>query len=128
MARKKERRNILDLIPVRSYEWEEKGKVIVKVPRFRSRLGRRFCRLIKKKQTYDVNLDKLGSEAWKMCDGKRTVREIARALKEKFGDEIHPVHERLGEFLNIMESNRLITYKSMNNVSADAKGADNGAD
>ncbi len=128
MARKKEAQNILDMIPVRSYEWEEKENVIVKVPRFRSRLGQKFCKLIKKDRTYNVNLDKYGSEAWKMCDGKRTVRAIGKALKEKFGEEIDPVYERMGEFFNIMEANRLITYKKMNLISGDVEGADNGVD
>ena len=111
MAKKKETKNILDMIPVRAYEWEEDDIVKVKVPRFRGRLGQNFCRLIKKEQTYFVKLDKYGSEAWKLFDGKRTVREVGSILKERHGEDIEPVYERLGELLNIMEANGLITYK-----------------
>jgi hypothetical protein len=112
MGRKKETRNILDMIPLRSYEWEEKeGTISIKVPKFRSKLGDKFCSLIKKERTYKVNLDKYGSYAWKLCDGKRTVREIGNSLKEKFGEDVEPVNERVAELFNIMEANRLISYK-----------------
>jgi len=85
MGRKKETRNILDMIPLRSYEWEEKeGTVSIKVPKFRSKL---------------------------LCDGKRTVRDIGNSLKEKFREDVEPVYERIAELFNIMEANRLISYK-----------------
>lgn len=112
MGRKKETKNILDMIPLRSYEWEEKeGTISIKVPKFRSKLGDKFCGLIKKERTYKVNLDEYGSYAWKLCDGKRTVREIGDSLKEKFGEKVEPVYERVAELFNIMEANRLISYK-----------------
>jgi len=112
MVREKETQNILDMIPLRSYEWEEKGETIsVKVPKFRSKLGQKFCSLIKKKRTYRVNLDEYGSYVWKLCDGRRTVREIGNSLKEKFGEDLEPVYERVAELFNIMEANKLISYK-----------------
>ena len=125
MARKKESKNILDLIPVRARDWgegkEDEGTVQLKVPRFESRLGKRFCRWIKKSPTYNVNLDKYGSEAWKLCDGNRTVGEIAERLREKYGDEVKPAYERVAELMSIMEINGLITYKKVNSDS-DEKG------
>lgn len=110
-SKKKEEKNTLDMIPVRKYKWKEGEVVTVFVPRFRSRVGKRFCRAIKKESTYNVNLDKLGSFAWKLCDGERTVGAIGNALKEKFGEEVEPVYERVAELFNIMEANGLITYK-----------------
>ena len=114
MAREKETRNVLDMIPEREHEWEEKkdkGTVTLKMPRFKSRVGRWFCRQIKKEPTVNVNLDKYGSEAWKLCDGERTVRAIGKALSEKFGKDVEPINERIAELFNIMEANKLITYK-----------------
>lgn len=112
MGRKKESRNILDMVPVRAYEWEEKDTVTIKVPRFKTKIGQKFCRLIKKKPTYNVNLDRYGSEAWKLCDGNKTVRAIGNALKEKFGEDVEPINERVAELFNIMEANKLICYKN----------------
>jgi hypothetical protein len=131
MTRKKEAENILDKVPQRMHEWEEdeeKGTVIVKLPRFRSRLGKKFCSLIKKEQTYNVKLDEKNSYVWKLCDGKRKVREIAESLLEKYGDEVKPVNERVGELFHIMESNRLITYKNKKDDLGDAGGIKNGDD
>ena len=116
MAKKKETKNILDMVPVRAYEWEDDEIVLVKVPRFRGKVGQKFCDVIKKEQTYDVKLDKYGSDVWRMCDGKNTVRAIGLALKEKYGDEVEPVFERVGEMFNIMEANKLIRYKKNKNV------------
>lgn len=107
--------NLLEFIPIRMYEWKEKDLITVKVPRFRSKLGRKFCALIKKEFTFNVSLDRYSSYAWKLCDGKRTVREIGDLLKQEFGEEVEPVYERLGELLRIMETNRLITLKRHEN-------------
>jgi hypothetical protein len=128
MARKKDIKNTLDMIPVRNYEWKEKEVVTVLVPRFRSRLGQRFCKLIKKDPTYNVNLDKLGSFAWKLCNGTRTVRDIGKNLSEEFGDEVEPINQRVSELFNIMEANKLITYKKLNNHSPSTGGVENGPD
>jgi hypothetical protein len=114
---KNEAKNVLDMIPVRILEWEEKETVIVKAPRFRSYIGRKFCKLLKKEPTYNINLDKVGSAAWKLCDGERTVRAIGKTLLEKFGDEVEPINERVAELFNIMEANKLITYKRQDSDS-----------
>jgi hypothetical protein len=126
MRKQKETPNILDMIPVRRYKWVEKDNVCVKVPRFRSRLGNKLCDFLKKDPTYNVNLDKHGSFVWKLCDGKRTVREIGKSLSEKYGEEVEPVNERLGELFNIMEANKLIMYKKVDSDSSKKGGSING--
>ena len=118
MTQKKKDKNILDMIPTRLHEWEEgEGIVKVKVPRFKSRMGKRFCRWLKKSPTYDVNLDKYGSEAWKLCNGTNDVGTIAESLLETFGEDVEPVYERVAKLLSIMEINGLITYKNVNSDS-----------
>lgn len=126
MRRQKKTPNILDMIPVRKYRWIEKDTVSVKVPRFRSRLGKQFGKLLKKDPTYNVNLDKYGSYIWKLCDGKRTVRIIGQSLSEKYGDEVEPLNQRLGELFHIMEANKLIIYKKVYNDSSKKGGSNNG--
>lgn len=128
MTKKKEKRNILEMVPVRNYEWEEKEKVSVLVPRFRSRLGQRFCKLIKKESTYKVNLDERSSDAWKLSNGKRTVLEIARELERKYGEKVEPANVRVAELFQIMESNKLIMYKNIENHSEKREGKENGPD
>ena len=127
MAKKKEEKNILNMIPVRNYKWEEDEHVCVFVPRFRSRLGQKFCRLVKKNPNYKVNLDDRSSDAWKLCDGRRTVREIAVELEKKYKEKVEPSNVRVAELFNILESNRLIRYKNPKNHSDSAKGVENGS-
>jgi hypothetical protein len=123
MAREKQDKNVLDMIPARVHEWVEEKvegegeegemRIRVKVPRFKSRLGKRFCRWLKKPPTYDVKLDRYGSEAWKLCDGKNDVGTIAESLLQKFGEDVEPVYERVAKLITIMEINGLITYKNV---------------
>ncbi len=117
MARKKDKKNILNMIPVRNYEWEEKENVSVLVPRFRSWLGKRICRFLKKEPNYRVNLDERSSYAWKLSDGKRTVSDIAKELEKKFKEEVEPANVRVANLFQIMESNKLIRYKNIENHS-----------
>ncbi len=117
MARRKDRKNILKMIPVRNYEWEEKEIVSVLVPRFRSGFGKRICRFLKKDLHYKVNLDERSSYAWKLSNGKRTVLEIAKELEKKFNEEVEPANVRVVELFQIMESNKLIRYKNIENHS-----------
>lgn len=114
MGRTEQNKNVLDMIPVRLHEWEEgEDAVIIKVPRFKSRFGMRFCRWLKKTPMINVKPDRHSSEAWRLCDGKNTVRSIADSLSVKFGDEVEPAYERVSELMGIMEMNGLITYKNV---------------
>jgi hypothetical protein len=118
MAREKQDKNLLDMIPARVYEWEEReDNVRVKVPRFKSRLGMRFCKWLKKSPTYDVKLDKYGSEAWKLCNGINDVGTIAECLLQKFGEDVQPAYDRVAKLISIMEINGLITYKNVKDDS-----------
>jgi hypothetical protein len=128
MGKEKGEKNILDMIPVRSYEWEGDDIVCVKVPRFKSAMGQKFCKLIKKDTTYNVKLDKYGSLAWKLSNGEKTVREIGEALSEEFKSEVEPVYQRISELFNIMEANKLITYKKNENNSVNEGREKNGHD
>jgi hypothetical protein len=128
MARKKNKKNILNMIPVRNYEWEEAENVSVLVPRFRSWLGQKFCKLIKKEPTYKVNLDDRSSDAWKLSDGKRTVLDIAKELEKKYKEQVEPANLRVAELFNILEANKLIRYKNPENHSYNTGEAENDTD
>jgi len=83
------REEFLKLKPKRKdFEWlEEEGKVKVKVPKFKSKIGKKFCKLLGRENVFTVNLDEKGSLIWKLCDGEHTVEEILRELEENFPDE-----------------------------------------
>jgi hypothetical protein len=51
-----------------------------------------------------VKLDGFGSFIFLQIDGKRTVEEIGHLLDEKYGEEAHPLYERLLLFLNYIDT------------------------
>jgi hypothetical protein len=108
MAKKKDSQNLLDLKPVRLMEHLIEGDlVVVQIPRFRSRwMGWLQRRL--KKPCFQLHLDKIGSTVWLACDGESTVADIGNRLKERFGEEIEPLWDRLALFIRQMRAGKLI--------------------
>lgn len=52
-----------------------------------------------------VELDKYGSYIFLQIDGTKTIEKIGEILEEKYGEESHPLYERLLLFLNHIEVN-----------------------
>lgn len=73
-------------IRVESLEWtEDEGRVLLRVPVELSAVWRRLlARVVKAPEHREVQLDELGAFVWRLCDGTRTVKSIASALKAKF--------------------------------------------
>ncbi|CAD5243269.1 PqqD family protein [Thermococcus camini] len=63
-----------------------------------------------------IELDEIGAYTWELCDGRRTVKEIGKALKARFGDEIEPLYERLVTFLFELAKRYLIEFKRTNEL------------
>ncbi len=106
--------NFLDLIPVRtsSMKWheDENGMIHIMIPR--KEVIDRLVRLFKKTpDQMRVDLDEIGSSAWKMMDGTRTIGEICLLMTECHGEAVEPVHERVGTYINILRNNKFITLK-----------------
>lgn len=102
----------LSFIPVRAdYEWtvDEDGLVHIVVPKFHGKWGKRFCRALRRKETFTADMDKLGSIVWMHCDGKNTVEDILNILKEKYGNE-KDIDQRLFLFLQQMKNLNYIFY------------------
>ncbi len=110
--------NLLDLTPYRIMDDEmEDGMVNVLLPRFNSRFwGPKLQPLLAPhKKFIKIKLDEFGSETWMLMDGKTSVGQIAEKLREKFGDRIEPVHDRLGRFISMMYEQRYISFNELKN-------------
>ena len=57
-----------------------------------------------------VRLDEVGSHAWTLLDGRRTVAEVAAELRRRFGDRVEPAEDRLGTLLRMLHRGRLVGY------------------
>jgi hypothetical protein len=93
------------------YEWtvDDEGLVHIMVPKFHGKWGKRLCRVLRRKETFTADMDKLGSIVWMHCDGKNTVEDILNILKEKYGDE-EDIDQRLFLFLQQMKNLNYIFY------------------
>lgn len=104
--------NLLELIPVRNIGWEKQndGLICLLKPKLQVAFLKKhvFPRL--KKPYYRITLDKIGSLFWENCDGVRNVKQIAENMKEKFGDEVEPLYERINLFLQSLEKNKFIRF------------------
>jgi hypothetical protein len=112
---KKKREAVLpDMVPNRTRRWEEdsQGRVRVFLPRYGdSSLGRWLADRVGRPDVA-VNLDEFGSAVWNGCDGRNTVARIAELLRDRFGERVEPVDERLGMYLWGLFQRRMITWDS----------------
>ena len=94
-------RNLLDLKPSRRLEWEDldEERLALLVPRFTHPFWVKHLLPRLRNPYIRVKLDPYGSHLWKQCDGETTVEEIGVRMKEKFGEKVEPLYERLGRFV-----------------------------
>ncbi len=111
---KKNNENFLDKKPVHSEDirWSEdiEGKITLEIDNkgFFNRIAQV---LFKKPPVSYVHLDKTGSFVWPLIDGERTISQIGVLIEEAFGNEAHPLYERLSVYFRILESYSFIYYR-----------------
>ncbi len=108
--------NYLELTPVAKYTCvdKEEGLIDVLVPRFNDKVFGKILQPRIKNKYIKANLDKFGSETWKLIDGQNKVKDIAFHLEQKFGTEIQPINDRLTLFLTQLNTNGFIYFLEFN--------------
>ncbi|HPZ10120.1 MAG TPA: PqqD family protein [Candidatus Eremiobacteraeota bacterium] len=105
--------NILNFKPVKSGYVncvKKKGKFFLEISR--DTVIDRFCqKFFKVPGKSTLELDDIGKKVWTLCDGKRTLEEVASSLQEEFGSRIEPAIPRLVTFMKMLYQNRLITWE-----------------
>jgi hypothetical protein len=107
--------NLLQLIPDQNIlsEKTNDGLFILLKPKYRHPwMVKHFLPRLKNPH-YKIKLDEIGSFIWELCDGRKTVKEIGGRLKEKFGEKVEPLYERLGAFFQNLEKNKFIIFKNL---------------
>ncbi|RMG23000.1 MAG: PqqD family protein [Armatimonadetes bacterium] len=105
-GRQPDKRQWLRMKPARArgVEWhEEEGRVVIQDSRAPSGLRGRLFALLKVPSQRSVELDELGSHVWKLCDGRRTLRQIAIELKDEFRITQAEAEASLLAFLTTLE-------------------------
>lgn len=98
--------------PLRKIEqWEVNGEK-VKLFFNHNNLVEKFMRwLIKKPKVSDIELDEMGSMVWQLCDGTKTVYDIALAMVKRFNDSEQNSIDRLIMFLRYLSRKGWITFE-----------------
>jgi hypothetical protein len=87
----------------------EAGRVTLRRPKFGP--GRSLVlRILRQDTHFTVRLDRLGSAAWALFDGRRTVADVRRQLEADFPDE-PDIRARLGKFLGVLVSQRMVRLR-----------------
>lgn len=68
-------------------------------------------KLLKKPRYSKIELEEIGSFIWQTVDGKKTVLEISKEIKDEFGDKAEPILNRMVAYLKVLYSHSLISYK-----------------
>jgi len=122
--------NLLELTPRRRRPYEERGggRVAVLLPRYgEGRVGKLLERFFQRGPV-KLELDEVGTAAWLLCDGGHTVQEIGELLRERFGERVEPVYDRLGIFVEQLARRGLVELgkgsppRSIQVLEAQAKG------
>ena len=93
--------SFMELRPVRALAFEtgEDGRVTVIRPKFISPRWAWLTRYFAKPD-FRVRLDERGSFLWGLCDGTRSVADLAREMAARFGDSGGDHQERSAVFIH----------------------------
>ncbi len=58
-----------------------------------------------------IHLDKLGSFIWPLMDGTQSIIDLGKAVDAQFGEEAHPLYERLARYFQILDSYHFVEWK-----------------
>lgn len=105
--------NLLELTPVRRAAWKDvDGWIVLERPPPNRRglrgLGDRLSFAMAARR---IRLDHIGSHSWRCFDGETKVAEVCVVLRERFGESIEPVEERLGRFVRYLHQDGFLAYR-----------------
>ena len=111
--------NYLELTPIRiiKEEIDSNNIVTVLIPKVTNKFAKKYFEPMLKSPFIKLKLDELGSASWLAMSGNKKVFEIVNELKEKFGEKIHPVEERVTKFLTVLYNQKLITFEEVKGES-----------
>lgn len=106
-------RNYLLRIPARpcGLNWtaDDEGIVTLEIENkgFMNRIAQK---LFRKPRISYIHLDKHGSYAWQQVDGVKDIAALGELVEAQFGEEAHPLYERLAKFFQILDSYHFIDW------------------
>ncbi len=106
--------NFLECFPLRhpDIKWsqDDEGKVSLHIEN-KGVLNTIMQKLFARPRISYVHLDKTGSFLWPLMDGEKDIITLGKLLEEAYGEETHPLYERLAKYIQILESYHFIIWK-----------------
>lgn len=107
--------NVVEVAPFRVAHWEATadGRAVLIRPRPRRGPGavRRWERYLLGARR--IRLDEVGTAVWELLDGRRTVGDVAAAIRARFGGRAEPAEERVGHLIRILRREGLAGYRGV---------------
>lgn len=106
--------NYLDKVPVRSdkIRWTRDDNGIVTIEIDNTGVFNRIAqKLLKKPKVTYIHLDEHGSFVWHLIDNEKSILDISEFVDEHFGEDAHPLYERLAKYFKILESYGFVRFK-----------------
>jgi len=110
--KKEQETNYLDRIPsinVESWTEDANGNVILQI-KSKGIVVAVVAWLFKRSRTSNIPLDEISSTAWKLIDGKKSIKEIGDAMDQMLGEQVAQVYERLSLLMKYLAGQSWIKF------------------
>lgn len=107
--------NYLNFIPMRidTFSWDmDEAEIVTIYIENNGILQRITQKLLGKPKVSQIHLEKYGSFIWQQIDGCRSVMDIAELADRQFGEDIHPLYERICSYFKTLENSGFIKMNS----------------
>ncbi|MGD8545625.1 MAG: PqqD family protein [Candidatus Bathyarchaeota archaeon] len=109
------RREFLDIRPLRNpnLRWDknEDEEITVYIPYKKGgRIRSFFSKFYEVPKERKIQLDKIGSHVWSLCDGNHTVQEIVEIIREQYKLVTEEAEAALQTYLNQLIERRLLGF------------------
>lgn len=103
-----------NVIATRTIGWEDgpDGGAVLLVPRFRKGPLAKWLQPKLRRPFMKVKLDEVGSFAWRRLDGQTRFEDVARSLRDSFGEKVEPAEERLKTFMTILYRDKFVKLEA----------------
>lgn len=113
MKKQEKAENYLERKPLRrpglGWTADEQGIITLEVEN-KGVFNKMAQRLFKKPKISYIHLDQMGSFLWPLLDGETTIIALGEKVDAHFGEEAHPLYERLSKYIRILESYGFVQF------------------
>jgi len=113
MKEKNRNQNLLDFIPVQNPKYKveisDEGQVTIFVEN-KGPFNWVAQKIFGKPRFSQVHLEEFGNFIWPQIDGKKTVKDIADLVHDKFGEKADPLYPRISMYIKMLRNYDFITF------------------